>query len=163
MESKPEMSASKEFHHIRRLAGTDVDGTLKVNYALTKIKGIGITLANAITKKANVNPQARIGFLNEIDVQKLEDVIANPTKYGISPWMLNRQKDMETGKDTHLIGADLTLRIKTDIEELKTIKSWRGYRHAYGLRVRGQHTRTSGRMGKAMGVKKKEIRREATS
>jgi len=75
--------------------------------------------------------------------------------------MLNRPKDMETGKDLHLTGADLKLRIKTDIEEMKNLKSWRGYRHAYGLRVRGQHTKTTGRSGKAMGVKKKElIRRE---
>jgi small subunit ribosomal protein S13 len=76
--------------------------------------------------------------------------------------MLNRSKDMQTGKDIHIIGADLTLQTKTDIEEMKNIKSWRGYRHAYGLRVRGQHTRTTGRSGKALGVKKKElIRREA--
>jgi small subunit ribosomal protein S13 len=163
MESQKAMSMSKEFHHIIRIAGTDIDGTLKVSYALTKIKGIGIALANAITRKANLNPQARIGFLNEIERQKLEDVIANPTKYGIPQWMLNRRKDLETGKDIHLIGDDLTLRIEEDIEEMKTLKSWRGYRHAYGLRVRGQHTRTTGRTGKAMGVKKKETRKEVTT
>jgi len=160
MESKLEMSASKEFHHIVRIVGTDIDGTLKVNYALTKIKGIGITLANVIARKANINPQARLGFLDDVNVQKLEDVITEPTKYGIPTWMLNRQKDIETGKDMHLIGADLALLIKTDVEEMKNSKSWRGYRHAYGLRVRGQHTRTTGRTGKAMGVKKKEVRRE---
>ena len=32
--------------------------------------------------------------------------------------------------------------------------SWRGYRHMFGLRVRGQHTRTTGRKGGAVGVKK---------
>jgi len=154
--------SAKEFQHIVRIAGTDLDGTLKVNYALANINGIGITLANAITRKADLNPQTRLGFLTEIDIDKLEDIITNPTKYGFPPWMLNRPKDIETGKDLHLIGADLTLKIKTDIEEMKNIKSWRGYRHAYGLRVRGQRTRTTGRSGKAMGVKKKElIRREA--
>jgi len=155
------MSMSKEFQHIVRIAGTDLDGTLKLNYALANIKGIGITLANAITRKANINPETRIGFLTEIDTERLEDIITNPTKHGFPPWMLNRAKDMETGKDQHLTGADLALKIKTDIEEMKNLKSWRGYRHAYGLRVRGQHTRTTGRSGKAMGVKKKElIRRE---
>jgi len=155
-------STPKEFQHIVRIAGTDLDGTLTVNYALANIKGIGITLANAITKKTNINPQTRIGYLTEIDTQKLEDIITNPTKHGFPPWILNRAKDMETGKDQHLIGADLTLKTKTDIDEMKNLKSWRGYRHAYGLRVRGQHTRTTGRSGKALGVKKKElIRREA--
>lgn len=152
---------SREFQHIVRIAGTDLDGTLKLNYALTNIKGIGVPLAIAIVKKANLSQETRIGFLSEIDIERLEDIITNPSKHGFPPWMLNRAKDMETGKDLHLTGADLTLRIKTDIEEMKTLKSWRGYRHAYGLRVRGQRTRTTGRSGKAMGVKKKEIRREA--
>ena len=98
-----------------------------------------------------------MGFLTEIDIDKLEDVITNPSRHGIPAWMLNRSKDMDTGKDLHLVGADLTLRIKTDIEEMKDIRSWRGYRNAYGLRVRGQHTKTTGRSGKAMGVKKKEL------
>jgi small subunit ribosomal protein S13 len=44
-----------------------------------------------------------------------------------------------------------------DIEQMKNIKSWRGYRHAYGLKVRGQRTKTTGRGGKALGVKKKEL------
>jgi len=152
--------SSKEFQHIVRIAGTDLDGTLPLNYALANIKGIGIALSNAIIRKANINPQTRIGFLSEIDIEKLEDIITNPAKHGFPPWMLNRAKDMETGKDQHLVGADLALKIKTDIEEMKNIKSWRGYRHAYGLRVRGQHTRTTGRSGKALGVKKKEIKRE---
>jgi len=156
------MSTPKEFQHIVRIVGTDLDGTLKLNYALANIKGIGITLANAIIRKANLNPETRIGFTTEIDIEKLEDIITNPTKHGFPPWILNRAKDMDTGKDQHLTGADLTLKIKTDIEEMKNQKSWRGYRHAYGLRVRGQRTRTTGRSGKAMGVKKKElIRREA--
>ena len=153
---------SKEFQHIVRIAGTDLDGTLKLNYALANIKGIGITLANAIVRKAKLSQETRIGFLTEIDIERLEDIITNPAKHGFPNWMLNRTKDIETGKDLHLIGADLTLKIKTDIEEMKNLKSWRGYRHAYGLRVRGQRTRTTGRSGKAMGVKKKEaIRREA--
>ena len=154
--------SAEEFQHIVRIAGTDLDGTLKLNYALANINGIGIPLANAITKKANIDPKTRLGFLTEIDIDKLEDIITNPPKYGFPPWMLNRPKDLETGKDLHLIGADLTLKNKTDIEEMKNLKSWRGYRHAYGLRVRGQRTRTTGRSGKAMGVKKKDlIKREA--
>ena len=155
-------TTGREFQHIIRIAGTDLDGTLKLNYALSKINGVGITLANAITRKANINPNIRIGYITETDKTKIEDIINNPTKHGIPPYMLNRQKDQETGQNQHLTGADLTLKIKTDIEEMKNLKSWRGYRHAYGLRVRGQRTRTTGRSGKAMGVKKKElIKREA--
>ena len=39
---------SREFRHILRITDTDVDGTLKVPYALRKIKGISLNLANVI-------------------------------------------------------------------------------------------------------------------
>ncbi len=45
---------SKEFLHILRIADTDIDGTLKVSYALTKIRGIGIQLAHAILQKTKI-------------------------------------------------------------------------------------------------------------
>jgi len=149
---------SKEFRHIIRIAGTDLDGAKKVGYALTEVKGIGIRLANVIAKKAGVDPQIRLGFVPETDIEKIEEILKNPAKYGLPGWILNRPKDRETGKDVHLIGPDLTLQIKTDIEEMKGIKSWRGLRHAYGLKVRGQRTRTTGRKAKAMGVKKVKVR-----
>jgi small subunit ribosomal protein S13 len=79
-----------------------------------------------------------------------------PAKYNLPSWMFNRRKDTETGKDLHLLSADLALRTKQDIDEAKNIRSWRGYRHAYSLKVRGQHTKTTGRAGKALGVKEED-------
>jgi small subunit ribosomal protein S13 len=148
---------SKEFRHIVRIVETDLDGTLKISHALSIIKGVGIGLADIVVKKAEVSPDARIGFLSEAEVEKLEDVIRKPSKYGLPGWILNRPKDAATGKDLHLVGSDLTLQIKNDIEEMKKIRSWRGYRHAYGLKVRGQRTKVTGRTGKAVGVKKKAL------
>jgi small subunit ribosomal protein S13 len=148
---------AEEFRHILRIIDKDVDGTLKVPYALKKIKGISLSTANAILKKAGINPDTRAGFLTEAEVEKIEEIIKEPTKYGIPNWLLDRRKDLEIGKDTHMISADLVLRTKTDIEQMKEIKSWRGYRHAYGLKVRGQRTKTTGRSGKALGVKKKAL------
>ena len=150
-------SSRQEFQHIIRIAGKDLEGTLLLVHALSKINGVGMTLANAITRKASMDPNLRVGYLAETDKTKLEDIINNPAKHGIPTYMLNRQKDLDTGENKHLIGADLTLQNKTDIETMKNQKSWRGFRHAYGLRVRGQHTRTTGRKGKAVGVKKKEL------
>jgi small subunit ribosomal protein S13 len=153
---------SKEFRHILRITDTDVDGTLKVPYALRKIKGVSLSLANAILRKAGINPDTRAGLLSEAEVEKIEEIIKEPAKFGIPNWLLNRRKDFETGKDSHLISADLTLRTKMDIEHEKELKSWRGYRHAYGLKVRGQRTKTTGRSGKALGVKKKALARPAS-
>jgi small subunit ribosomal protein S13 len=148
---------SEEFRYRLRIIDTDVDGTLKTSYALSKIKGIGLGLSNAILKKAGISPDKRAGFLTETDVEKIEEVIRDPAKNGLPAWFMNRRKDAETGKDWQLISSDLVLKNKQDIEQMKIIKSWRGYRHAYGLKVRGQRTKTTGRAGKALGVKKKTL------
>ena len=140
--------------------GTDVEGTLKTIYALTKIKGVSLSLSNAILKKAGINPDLRVGLLAETDIGKIEEIINEPTKYGLSNWLFNRRKDAETGKNSHLISADLVLRNKMDIDRAKEIRSWRGYRHAYGLKVRGQRTKTTGRAGKSLGVKKKTMQQK---
>jgi len=150
---------SREFQHIIRFAGTDLEGTQPVTYALTSIKGVGIKLANAVIEKSGISPEARMGFLSSADVEKIEDIITNPVKYGIPIWLLNRRKDLETGEDIHLLGSDLVLQTKNDIDQMKKIRSWKGFRHSYGLKVRGQRTKTTGRKGKAIGVKKKQIQR----
>ena len=154
---------SQEYRHILRIMGTDVQGTLKTVYALTAIKGISMSLSNAILKKAGVNPDVRVGFLTETEINKIEEIIKEPTKYNLPTWLFNKRKNAETGKDIHLISADLVLRTKMDIDEAKAIRSWRGYRHAYGLKVRGQHTKTTGRAGKSLGVKKKTLQQKSRS
>ena len=148
---------SQEFRHILRIAGSDVAGTLKTVYALTEVKGISYGLSNAILKKAGVSPDLRVGFLTESEVERIEDIIEDPSKHNLPNWLLNRRKDFDTGKDIHLMSAELVLGTKTDIDQAKDIRSWRGYRHAYSLKVRGQHTKTTGRAGKALGVKKKML------
>ena len=148
---------SQEYRYILRIMGTDVQGTLKTFYAVAEIKGVGASLSNAILQKAGVNPDLRAGYLTESDISKIEDVIREPAKYNLPSWLFNRRKDSDTGKDTHLLSADLVLKTKTDIDQAKEIRSWRGYRHAYGLKVRGQRTKTTGRAGKALGVKKKTL------
>ena len=147
---------SGEFRHIVRMADTDLDGSQKVAYALTKIKGVGIRLAGAIVRVAGVNPEERLGNLTDEEIERLEDAIRNPLKYGIPPYLLNRQRDPTTGKDLHLIGADLTLQVKADIDLMKKIKCWKGVRHSLGLKVRGQRTRTTGRKGATVGVRRKK-------
>jgi small subunit ribosomal protein S13 len=148
---------SQEFRHILRIEGSDVAGTLKAIYALTEVKGISVSLSNAILKKAGVNPDVRVGFLTESEIERIEEVIEDPIKFNLPTWLFNRRKDAETGKDIHLISAELVLKTKTDIDQAKEIRSWRGYRHAYSLKVRGQHTKTTGRAGKALCVKKKAL------
>jgi small subunit ribosomal protein S13 len=149
---------SKELRHIIRIADTDLDGTQKVGFALLNIKGVGIGLANAVVKKTGINEENRLGFLSDAELEKIKDILKTPSKYGLPSWLLNRSKDIETGKDLHKIGSELVLQTKTDIDRMKRTKSWRGFRHAHGLKVRGQRTKTTGRKGKAVGVKKKKLK-----
>jgi small subunit ribosomal protein S13 len=148
---------SQEFRYIVRILGSDSPGTLKTSYALKQIKGVNMSLSNAVLKKAGVNPDLRVGFITDSDIAKIEDIIQDPAKHGIPSWLFNRRKDSETGKDFHVLTSDLIFKTKTDIDQAKEIRSWRGYRHAYSLKVRGQRTKTTGRAGKALGVKKKTL------
>jgi len=148
---------SREFRHIVRVKGTDLDGSKRLLYGLTKIKGVGVSLANAIVKTAGFRPDIRLGELTETETAKVEDIISNPTKYNIPAHLLNRRKDQSTGQNLHLVTSDLTLRTRMDIDHMKNLKTWKGIRHSLGLKVRGQRTRTTGRKGKAVGVKKKAV------
>ncbi len=148
----------REFHHIIRIVGTDLEGTQPVAHALTNVKGVGIRLASTIIERAGIDSRTRLGFLSDTEVKKIADILERPEKYGIPEWLLNRRKDRETSTNLHLVGSDLVLQTKTDIDQMKKIRSWRGFRHSQGLKVRGQRTRTTGRKGKAMGVKKKQVR-----
>ncbi len=154
---------SSEYRHIVRVSGTDIDGSKKITYGLTRIKGVGFTLANAIIRVLDLRHDARIGELSENEIRKIEDAIAEPTKYGVPGWLFNRRKDVRTGRTLHIIGSDLDLKIKEDVDLMKELKSWKGIRHSLGLKVRGQRTKTTSRMGRAVGVRKKTLIARAKS
>lgn len=147
------MSAS-EYKHILRIAGKDIDGSRKLIVALSAVKGIGHNLAQVLLQSLKINPNIRLGFLTDRELADIESAIRDPASVGMPDWYLNRRKDMETGTNRHLITSDLDFMISNDIEREKSVMSWRGYRHMFGLRVRGQCTRTTGRKGGAVGVKK---------
>lgn len=147
-----------EYRHILRIAGKDIEGSKKIIIALSHIKGLGYNLSQVILQSLNINSSMRIGFLTEKEVSDIEAAIKNPSLIGIPNWYLNRRKDSDTGSDKHLLTSDLDFTISNDIEREKTVYSWRGYRHMFGLRVRGQCTRTTGRKGGAVGVKKVALR-----
>ncbi len=147
------MSAS-EYKHILRIAGKDIEGGKKLIVALSKIKGVGYNFAQVLIQSLNINPNMRVGFLTENDIREIEQAISNPARAGIPQWYLNRKKNIDDGSNNHVITSDLDFAASNDIEREKLVMSWRGYRHMFGLRVRGQCTRTTGRRGGAVGVKK---------
>jgi small subunit ribosomal protein S13 len=146
---------SREFRHIVRVAGTDLDGSKNLVYGITRIRGIGPSFAAAVVKAADLKPEMRVGNLTEAEVDRLEDVVADPAKHNLPTRLFNRRKDFDSGRDSHLIGPDLALRMKSDVDFMRELRTWKGVRHSLGLKVRGQRTKTTGRKGRAVGVKKK--------
>jgi len=145
---------SEQYQHIVRILGNDIRGEKKMIIGLTQIKGIGYMFANSILQKLKINPNDSMGNLTVEQVASIENVIKDPRSANIPTWFLNRQKDIETGDDKHLVTSDFAFNVRNDIEREKGVFSWRGYRHMYGLKVRGQRTRCTGRKGGAVGVAK---------
>ena len=76
--------------------------------------------------------------------------------YNIPKWFLNRQRDIRDGTWSQLISNNLDTKLREDLERLKKIKAHRGLRHFWGLKVRGQKTKSTGRTGRTLGVTKKK-------
>ncbi len=151
---------------IVRLAGKDVNGTLNLERALNQVKGVGASLSHslvfAIETKLNIPRTSNLGSLNEQQIESIENVLKNPAQFGIPKYLLNRQKDMETGKDLHLVSNELIFATRQDVSRDLALRTWRGHRHQYGQKVRGQRTRSTGRTGTTVGVMKKaELAKQA--
>lgn len=146
----------QEYRHIVRVAGRDIDGQENLLQGLTRITGVGLRLSKAIVTHLGLNPTDRLGFLDDETIAKIESLLGDPVAAGFPDWYVNRPRDRLTGKMVHLTGSDLDFAHKSDIERLKRIRAWRGIRHALGLKVRGQHTRTTGRRGATVGVSRKK-------
>lgn len=146
----------ENFNHILRLFNTNVNGKEKVMYGLTAVRGIGRRFSNLIIKKAEVDFNKRAGELTADEIENLTKVILDPRAYKVPDWFLNRQKDIKDGKYGQITASSLEARLRDDFERLKKIRAHRGLRHYYGLRVKGQHTKTTGRRGRTVGVAKKK-------
>ncbi|KAH7616581.1 putative 40S ribosomal protein S18 [Nannochloris sp. 'desiccata'] len=140
------------FSHILRILNTNVDGKEKVMYALTAIRGIGRRFSNICCKKAEVDLTKRAGELSAEELEAVMNIVSNPRAYKIPDYFLNRQKDVKDGKYSQLTSSQLDTKMRDDLERLKKIRNHRGLRHYWGLTVRGQHTKTTGRRGKTVGV-----------
>jgi small subunit ribosomal protein S13 len=156
MEEENKQTEDKDYRHIVRVVNTDLDGSKSVGISLTKIKGVGKMYGNLACKLAGVDQSLILGKLTDAQIQKLDEVILNPLKYGAPKWILNRRFDPESGEDKHLLSSDLKFAQETDVKLMKKTKSYRGMRHAVGLPTRGQRTRSNFRRnkGKVMGVKR---------
>ncbi len=151
------MSATGEFRHLVRIAGRDLDGGKKLIVAISDLRGVGYNFASVVTSRIGLDPRARLGTLSEDQVREVEKAILSAAKSTLPNWYYNRRNDPDTGETKQLLGSDLDFVIKGDVDDEKNLKSWKGVRHSLGLKVRGQRTRTTGRKGRTVGVRKSAL------
>jgi len=133
----------KDFRHIVRIADTDLDGSKQLFSAIRKINGVSFMISHAVCIASGIDMKRITGEMTVDEVRKIEDVLNDPLKYGLPTWLLNRRKDVETGKDMHNIGTDLKVAIDNDIKLMKKIRCYKGVRHMIGQPVRGQSTKSN--------------------
>ena len=150
------VTEEKNFNHILRIMNTNIKGKQKVMFALTGIKGIGRRFSNLVLKRAGVDLNKRAGELTEDEINQIVTIVQNPLEHQIPQWFLNRQVDITTGVSSHLAANNLDAKLREDLERMKKMMMHRGLRHWWGIKVRGQRTKTTGRKGKTVGVSKKK-------
>lgn len=111
--------------------GVTLPNSKKVRYALSSIYGINKNSAQEICDAIGISEQCRIGQLNDFQVSRICKII----------------------EQNYLFESDLKKEITYNIKRLAEIGCYRGYRHSYGLPVRGQRTHTNGKTQKQLSRK----------
>ncbi len=127
-----------------RISGVELQDNWRVDFALTRIKGIGWSLSSVVLKELKIDPSKRVSDLNSEDLNRLANKV-----------------------EEYPIEGDLARKVRGDIQRLRDISSYRGMRHSRGLPARGQRTRTNARTKrgkrKTVGAFKKEVLTKMTA
>lgn len=105
-----------------RIAGIDIPDHKKLLFALQYIYGIGPKIAADIIAKTRLNADKRARDLTTDEINRIQAAL-----------------------DEFMVEGDLRRAVSDNISRLRRIKSYRGMRHAAGLPVRGQRTRSNAR------------------
>ena len=108
-----------------RIAGVNIPDHKHARISLTYIYGIGRTTAEKICDAAGVDPTAKIGDLDEANLDAIRNEISQLSVEG-----------------------DLRRETSMNIKRLMDLGCYRGMRHRRHLPVHGQRTRTNARTRK---------------
>lgn len=105
-----------------RIAGVELQDSWKLPYALTKIRGIGWTLSTRILDSLKIDDTKKVSELSPDEITKIASKLEEyPTE------------------------GELAKQVRTNVQRLRVIGTYRGQRHSRGLPVRGQRTRSNAR------------------
>lgn len=105
-----------------RISGVELSDQAKLDWALTRIKGIGWARAKAIMEETKLSNKMRVKDLTADDLSSIT-----------------------TAMEKFATEGDLSRQIRENIQRLRDISTYRGLRHNRGLPVRGQRTRSNAR------------------
>jgi small subunit ribosomal protein S13 len=105
-----------------RIAGIDIPDHKKIYYSLQSIYGVGNQVAEKVLFESKVDANKRARDLNGDEINRIQRVL-----------------------DKYNVEGNLRRVINDNIDRLKRIKTYRGARHAAGLPVRGQRTKSNSR------------------
>ena len=126
-----------------RILGIDIPANKRIDIALRSIYGIGPTTSAEVLANTKIDPATRAHTLGEDELATIAKAIQSTTM---------RPEQSRTENGAILVEGDLRRKVTEDLKRLKSIKTYRGMRHARGLPVRGQRTQTNARTRK--GAKK---------
>jgi small subunit ribosomal protein S13 len=109
-----------------RIEGVMLPNEKRVEYGLTYLFGVGLTLARDILAKTNVNPDTRVKDLTSDQVALIQKYISTTFK----------------------VEGELRKEVTLNIKRLQEIGCYRGLRHKKSLPTRGQRTKTNARTRK---------------
>ena len=110
-----------------RVANVDIPDNKRIEIALTRIYGIGHTLAHRITEQANVVGNPKVHELGDADLTRIREVVDHG----------------------YMVEGDLRRDVRQNIQRLIELNCYRGARHRRGLPGRGQRTKTNSRTKRA--------------
>ena len=106
-----------------RISGVSIPDNKRIEIALTYIHGIGRPLAKKILNETKIGADKKAKDLTPEEINNLKEFIDKHYK----------------------IEGDLRRQNMINIKRLNDIGTWRGWRHAKKLPVRGQRTKTNTR------------------
>jgi small subunit ribosomal protein S13 len=106
-----------------RILGVNLPEEKRIEIALTYIKGIGLHRSKMILEDVGIDPNKRAHEITSEEVGKIQKFIEKNYK----------------------VEGELNRIIMMNVKRLKEIGCYRGSRHAKGLPVRGQRTKTNSR------------------
>ena len=150
-----EAELGEDFSYILRLADSDIDGLRPIAQGLTSIPGVGKRSAGQICRMAGIDGSKLGGHLSDEEQNGIRTTI-DEYALNVPWWLVNRQRDLQSNEDAHIIGTEVKLTRNDDVARLAAIKTYRGMRHRSGHQVRGQRLRRNGRRGGPLGVPRKQ-------